>query len=360
MMRLESEAAETCSFHALRKYVLYKLMDDVDRDENALIDDFIRGCYGPAAPEMKELLDYIAERQEGQVGTVFRPGVLEADADKWGVPRAWLDVDFYRRTSDIFERALAKLPEKCMWRVNVNRERIPCDLSIIHRYFELNPPVSVDELVDRYVFCAKQQAELHHKKNVETFLGRIDGEGKTLRHAEEIAASTKDPPQRELLVANWPKWTKMADWYDNAGFKTNRRLSLMLTRKPDNVLVVKMREDGIDYPVVPDRTDGTGDDYELFLGGPTGPFVQIVVAPNGRYAIAYANQSVTIDSVKVSVDYDGTRFVALLEIPIDDLPLESLRYGNFLRCSTGFVCAWSPTLSSIRSIQNRFGTLVFR
>lgn len=359
--RFECEAAETASFHALKKYLAYKLMDDVTRDENEVIDDFLKGYYGPAAPEMKELLDYIAKRQEGSRMTVFQRGVYAAGGKKWGASREWLDVEFYRRTSDIFERALAKLPEKCMYRVNVNRERIPCDLSIIHRYSELKPPVALDELVDRYVVCAKQQAKLHHRKNRDAFLSRIDQQASTLRHAEEIAATRKNPPRRELEVANYPEWTEMTDWYNNVGFReTERRLSLKLTRRSGNVLVVRMREDGIDYPVVTDRTNGTGDDYELFLGGPSGPFFQILVAPNGRYDLYYAGRIVKIDSVKVSADYADGHFAAEFEIPIDDLPVKNLRYGNFMRCSPGFECAWSPTLCRVRGAQGRFGELKFR
>ena len=360
LARFECEAAETASFHALKKYLAYKLMDDVTRDENSVIDDFLKGYYGPAAPEMKELLDYIAKRQEGSRMTVFRRGVYAAGAKAWGTSREWLDVEFYEKTNDIFERALAKLPEKCMWRVNVNRERIPCDLSIIHRYCELRPPVSVDELVDRYVFCAKQQAKLHHKKNRDVFLKKIEQQGATLRHAEEIAATRRNPPKRSLKVPQFPEWVEMTDWYNNVGFKeTERKLSLKMTRKEGNVLVVKMREDGIDYPIIPDRLNGTGDDYEIFLGNAQSDVVQLLVAPNGRFGTYRNSHECELPDVKVGVDFADGHFAVTCEFPLDTLPVKNVRYGNFMRCSSGFECAWSPTLCRVRMATGRFGEFLF-
>lgn len=44
-------------FAELRAYLLAKLVWDPDCDVSALIDDYLAGCYGPAAPAMREYID---------------------------------------------------------------------------------------------------------------------------------------------------------------------------------------------------------------------------------------------------------------------------------------------------------------
>ena len=52
------------SFMPLRAWLGLKLLDDPQRDVEALLTTFCRGYYGPAAKPMRELLELIETRQQ--------------------------------------------------------------------------------------------------------------------------------------------------------------------------------------------------------------------------------------------------------------------------------------------------------
>ena len=202
MVRMESEQPNTASFRSLKEWLGYELMLDIDQDDTALICEFMTDFYGAAAPEMKEFMDLLTELQKGQVGKVFVKEGEYDPAKKLDVPRRkWLDADFYARAEDVFTRALRKVADAdAQTRLNVMRERIPVDLSLLYVYDIIRPAVTCEEVVKRYLENREAQYRLRIDESVlPTALASVRAEVAKLTGTNKTtavkAAKPKEPPR---------------------------------------------------------------------------------------------------------------------------------------------------------------------
>ncbi len=122
----QGDAGSTCSdFPELRAWLLAHLMWDPSRDERALIEEFMRGYYGPAA---EPLLEYMA--------------LLEKRLDESGAPlpcfmrdtSSWLDLKTANRATELFAEALRRVADNPGLTKRVRRAKMPLDHNWLQRY----------------------------------------------------------------------------------------------------------------------------------------------------------------------------------------------------------------------------------
>ena len=215
MAHIESEQPNTASFRSLKAWLGDELLLDIDQDDAPLIDDFLSGFYGAAAPEMRELMDLIAERQKGQNGKVFvKEGVFHPSMGVDVPRRAWLDAGFYAKAEDIFTRAEAKVKDADrQTRLNVARERIPVDLSLLYVYGIIRPSVAKEALAKRYLANREAQYRLRVdekilgselakvRREVDRIFG-IEEEKKSAPAASAAASEREHDPRVEKRLAD--------------------------------------------------------------------------------------------------------------------------------------------------------------
>lgn len=112
------------SFMPLRCWLGIKLLDDPDRDVNALLETFCKGYYGAAARPMRELLELLEERQskiETNSSNMRRHVWLEALCD------AKFFADAYR----FLDAAALAAKDDAASLIHVGRERIIVDASFL-------------------------------------------------------------------------------------------------------------------------------------------------------------------------------------------------------------------------------------
>lgn len=79
---LRSATAQYLSFFDLHNYLFMKFMSDPDLDVDAVVDDFMKHAYGPAAAPMKKLytlLENAMDREKRNFGVVRVPAYLDRD-----------------------------------------------------------------------------------------------------------------------------------------------------------------------------------------------------------------------------------------------------------------------------------------
>ena len=103
-------------------------MWDSSQDADALIDEFLAGYYGPAAPHLKTYLTVLHDAQE-RTGFFLRC-FLNSCKSFYGLD----DLNRATRAFDQAEKAVAGNPELAK---RVDRARIPLDLVWVRRYHEL-------------------------------------------------------------------------------------------------------------------------------------------------------------------------------------------------------------------------------
>ena len=103
-------------FFGLKRYLGYKFLDDLSWDENKLIDDYMKGMYGKAAPFMRSYLDSLTDSQI-RFGKAL--GNTSVDALEY------MDTDFFVRLMSLFEKAqTAAAEESPLIRSNIRREKL--------------------------------------------------------------------------------------------------------------------------------------------------------------------------------------------------------------------------------------------
>ncbi len=118
----------TPAFCDLKHYVAARCMLDVQTDLPALLDEFFRNFYGPAAKPMRQYLDYL-ERRQDEAPTMNNIATVN---------RAYLDLDFFQ-IADRFlseaERLTAANPE---YYRRVHQERYNVDYALLGRWNQLS------------------------------------------------------------------------------------------------------------------------------------------------------------------------------------------------------------------------------
>ena len=361
-MRIESEQPTTASFRSLKAWLADELLQDLTLDDEALIGDFMKGFYGPAAPEMRELMDLLGRLQKGQCAPVF----LNSSAEQYKVPpRKWLDADFYAKAEDIFTRAEAKVrdaPEQI--RLNVRRERIPVDLSELYVYDAVKPAIGRKDLAERY----RQNQEAQYALRVDgsvmaTELAKMRSEVEKLVRLDEINAR-KARPKPVLEVPRSPAKATVTDLPENSGINA-KGVSFSAAMESGDVLVVTCTDTALTGKPKAGAHIYDGDDWEVMLAEDrNGRFAQVIVGPEraqvGVHAPGKPYERIEVKGLEMKSEIDGTIWRMTLRIPLKGLPLGAVRYGNVLRGGPGGARAWSPTFGTSFCDPSAFGEIRFK
>jgi len=355
LLRIESEGSDTASFFSLKYWLGHQLMDDLTQDDQKLIAEFMRDFYGPAAPEMKELLDYIAERQNGHSGTIFdNKTSFNPNA------RPWIDAEFFRRTEDIFRRAEAKCAPGSMALKNVHRERIPVDLALIHKYEKIKPAVvSREELAARYLRNAEEHIRLHKKPAaIPAELLQAKEEAEKVLYSKQIEAMKKAPPPTCEIGK---EWTAIPMDYTIAGVPVSDKRASVSARYGGGTLFLRLTDKTNTATFKKDFRVFMGDDWEVFLAADRkGDYFQLMVGPDGRFETMYCHNG-KLENCKVkgiTVKSKLTKDLWELEvaIPLKALPVK-VAVGNFIRGIPDAGIAWRPTFVKQYGVPAVFGNL---
>jgi len=361
-LRVENESCDTASFWSLKNWLGYRLMDDRDQDEKKLVAKFLRCFYGAAAPEMGELLAYMAERQKGAKEGPFSYGNYKQYECP---PRPWLDQSFFAKTEDIFRRAEAKLPEGSHALLNVRRERVPIDFTLMNIYDDIAPSLTRDELAARYERCATAFAE-ERAADLPGRRRQIRSEADCCRKADEIRANQASLKPR-LTIPKAPARARCGEWYDNNGFKTDRRLELDATVKDGNVLEIRLADHdvGPDKPK-PGRQVWAGERWEVFLMDRHNDHVQVIADADGRFQVYLGGQTlgaakgIGSEGVTVESRVKGGTWGMKMTFELDKLPLKDFYRGDFFRGSDMCNYAWAPTYGKNFQQRHKFGWIDFK
>ncbi|MBR7107222.1 MAG: DUF4838 domain-containing protein [Lentisphaeria bacterium] len=362
MIRAESQAADISSFYALKHYLGYKLMDDITRDDRELVTDFMKGFYGNAAKEMEEYLDYLTARQRGNTGIVFSPKQERYKTR----PRPWLDREFYARTEELFNRAEAKCATDERTLINVRRERLVIDLSLLHNYDNIRPAISREALIERYGKNSKQQIETRFvKANQAPALLKLENELEMFRRASEITALKKAPvPEMDITRGDRFK-DSPRKFMDNRGFAVSRNIYVQCRLSADGKkLHIRLLDSNLVSPPKAARAIWNGDSWEIMLSDAGKKiFFQLMIPPSGKYLAGIRKNGfdkIEVPGLTVKSNISGKTWQVDVEIPLASLPVKNICYGNFFRGGEASGYAWSPTFEASFGVTERFGKLNFK
>jgi len=114
-------------FIHLRAWLLAHLLWNPQADEKKLVDEFLAGYYGPAAPYLREYLDAMSaavRRSKVYLGC-YMPNTTR-----------WLTLDDLERATRLFAKALDAVRDDSVLQERVRRERLPLDLVWVQRHAE--------------------------------------------------------------------------------------------------------------------------------------------------------------------------------------------------------------------------------
>lgn len=125
----QGDAECSCScFPELRAWVLSHLMWDPARDEYALVREFMRGYYGPAAEPLLQYLDLICNAVESFArGPVYLSCFI-------GDTRSWFPLEDINRATELFSLAADLVKDDPVLSARVRRARLPLDHVWLMRY----------------------------------------------------------------------------------------------------------------------------------------------------------------------------------------------------------------------------------
>ena len=124
----ENENPHCTSFFGLKCYLGYKLMQNPDQPDQPIIDEFMKGYYGKAAPIMKKLLSYMEKRQNENNGPIGKVDVSR---------RRYLDLDYFKTTLGLLDHAEKLVAGNTKLLANIRRERIPILAGLFMRWLNL-------------------------------------------------------------------------------------------------------------------------------------------------------------------------------------------------------------------------------
>ena len=207
-------------FVRLRAWLLAHLMWNPDKDETALIDEFLRGYYGPAAPHLKEYLDLIndAGQRDDLYLRCFMPDTS-----------AWLTLDDLDRAVALFAQAEAAVAGDPTLTARVRREKLPLDHVWVSRYTPLkraaliqhrpfdgpsDPKAACEEFVQR----CRQNGVGNWRENqpfderANTLLRKYGPPAKIPQQVEGVPATDwLDYQDGEFRLANAGQWAELVD-----------------------------------------------------------------------------------------------------------------------------------------------------
>jgi len=121
---LEDETVATNYFVALKTYLAAHLLWDPSRNANSIIDEFMKGYYGKAAPSLRKVIDIFEKAASGVTLRVW-PGSADA---------SWAGLDDMNRATKLFQQAEAAVSGNPVILARVKRARIPLDHQWLYNY----------------------------------------------------------------------------------------------------------------------------------------------------------------------------------------------------------------------------------
>ena len=125
----QGDSGCSCSdFPELRAWLLAHLMWDPQRNEEALIDEFLTGYYGAAAPFIREYINLIHDAAEAS-DVYLRCYMSDTSA--------WLPLNDLNRATALFDESETAVADDAVLTKRVQRARMPLDHVWINRYAAL-------------------------------------------------------------------------------------------------------------------------------------------------------------------------------------------------------------------------------
>jgi Domain of unknown function (DUF4838)/Glycosyl hydrolase family 67 N-terminus len=146
------------NFSRMRAWVIARLMWDSTQNFEALIDEFLTGYYGLAAPHLKSYLSIVGEKLKG---SDYHMSCFNSKTN------AYMDLDVFNRATKAFNQAEAAVQDDPILRDRVYRDRMTLDLAWIRRWHELRQKSDItgkpfggigspEDLVKSYIARAKK------------------------------------------------------------------------------------------------------------------------------------------------------------------------------------------------------------
>lgn len=148
----------------LKIWVLCKLLENPELDTEALIDEFVNGYYGAAAPKVRQYLknlDAAATRSRAEIDWYAKLGQF-----------SYLTLDFLRQSDALFEQAAAAVAKSPVHSRRVRRARYSIDDAALLRYPRLliewkrtgkpaaDFPLNKDAIAARWLQTQHEQIDL--------------------------------------------------------------------------------------------------------------------------------------------------------------------------------------------------------
>lgn len=116
--------SRTGDFIRLRAWLIAHLLWNPDSDENALIDEFLSGYYGPAAMHLRAYLDLMSNTVQ-EAASKLTCGTPDT--------KNWLTLETMNKATQLFRKALDAVRDEPLFQERVRRERLPLDLVWLQR-----------------------------------------------------------------------------------------------------------------------------------------------------------------------------------------------------------------------------------
>ena len=204
---LFEQGDSSCSigdFVQLRAWLLGHLMWNPDLDENALIDEFLKGYYGLAAPHLRRYLDF-REDAVAKAGTFLRCYM--------GDTSSWLSPEQMTQASVLYAKAEQAVADQPTLAARVRRERLTLDHAWLQRWHAMKRqakmsgkpfagPADPKALCDELVALGKQYNARSYREG-----GQFTG------YMARFQARFGPPPKVPEICRNLPEdaWVDVQD-----------------------------------------------------------------------------------------------------------------------------------------------------
>jgi len=191
------------NFTALKYWLGYKMMVNPYQPVEPLIQTFMAGYFGAAAPRMDEYLKHLQQR-------------IDAEAEFRLVRNAphrlkYLDLDFFCRAEAIFDAAEALVRPKSQEALHVQRERLVVDGALLYLWPWLDRRLAANETIPLDHETVIRRYETNWRAQLKAFFSE---KAQSVRQAKiaRLAALFRDPrlpepfrklPPREVADFNW-------------------------------------------------------------------------------------------------------------------------------------------------------------
>ncbi len=193
------------NFIDLNYFLAAQLMLDPDKNQKDLIDLFMRGFYGPAAPQMREYLEILRRgiRNQPNKQRTMRVG-------RW----QFITPEFLMQSLQMFEQALLIVPEGSPYRFRVQNEMLPLLWQMLQARHELEIPMKTASIrfSDIQEQCRKFSLEYLHReqpKNPKRYLEEFEERFAALTAHMPVPERFRNIPPEDIRIYGYPYFRPM-------------------------------------------------------------------------------------------------------------------------------------------------------